>query len=147
MIPNILAGEGTNFCVFSRYLSLLARGLLQKTILQQPLGYISAGRPQGVKGGGTPLALPLTPCGMVLLHGQGFPLHHVVADCMSFATTFFQEITSYSFHRSSSPNAICGARIWRLGADLEVAASVLFTIDKNRQSSKKDCRFFLFTIH
>ena len=31
MIPNILAGEGTNFCVFSRYLSLLERGLLQET--------------------------------------------------------------------------------------------------------------------
>ena len=31
MIPNILAGEGTNFCVFSRYLSLLERSLLQKT--------------------------------------------------------------------------------------------------------------------
>ena len=30
MISNILAGEDTNFCVFSRYLSLLERGLLQK---------------------------------------------------------------------------------------------------------------------
>ena len=29
--PNILAGEDTNFCVFSRYRSRLERGLLQKT--------------------------------------------------------------------------------------------------------------------
>ena len=32
-------------------------------------------------------------------------VHHVVADCISFATTFFQKVISHSFRRSSSPNA------------------------------------------
>ena len=32
-------------------------------------------------------------------------LLHVVVNCMSFATTFFQKVTSHSFRRSSSPNA------------------------------------------
>ena len=115
--------------------------------LNRPLvTFQQAGR-KGSRAAVRRLPCPWRIAAWLLLHGQGFRLHHVVAGCMSFATTFFQEITSYSFRRSSSPNAICGARIWRLGADLEVAASVLFTIDKNRQFSKKDCRFFLFAIH
>ena len=32
-------------------------------------------------------------------------LLHVVVNCISFATTFFQKVTSHSFRRSSSPNA------------------------------------------
>ena len=31
-------------------------------------------------------------------------IFHVVADCISFATTFFQKVISRSFRRSSSPN-------------------------------------------
>ena len=31
-------------------------------------------------------------------------VHHVVADCISFATTFFQKVISHSFRCSSSPN-------------------------------------------
>ena len=33
------------------------------------------------------------------------PVLHVVADCISFATTFFQKVISHSLRRSSSPNA------------------------------------------
>ena len=113
MIPNILAGEGTNFCVFSRYLSLLARGLLQKTILQQPLGYISAGRPQGVKGGGTPLALPLTPCGMAAIARPWFLFPwppDASCSCISCCPTGFPQHNAAGRTPALVPNSRPGKR-------------------------------------
>jgi hypothetical protein len=44
IVPHILGGEDTNFRVFSPYLPLLERGLLQKRILQQTHFMKFAGR-------------------------------------------------------------------------------------------------------
>ena len=52
--------------------------------------------------------------------------HHVVADCISFAMTFFTKVISHSFRRSSSPNRTrCAGLRFGFGCKPEAAASIV----------------------
>ena len=53
-------------------------------------------------------------------------MFHVVADCISFATTFFTKVISHSFRRSSSPNRTrCAGLRFGFGCKPEAAASIV----------------------
>lgn len=75
---------------------------------------------------------------------------HVVADYMSFATTFFQKVISHSLRRSSFPNATRWgwARIWCLGVVSRVIRKLFYGLSGNRLQRRRpwflwradDCR-------
>ena len=73
-------------------------------------------------------------------------IFHVVADCISFATTFFQKVISRSFRRSSSPNRTRCAGL-RFGFGCKPESSGIYSVAMFHVGAKSALlrRFFMLT--
>ena len=69
--------------------------------------------------------------------------HHVAADVISFAATFFIKVTSHSFCRGSSPNRTRFAGL-RFGIGCELESHSIYTAAMFQKERHDVCGVFLF---